>query len=904
MKLNSIKYFLIVCFFTLFSILTYASLLDGLIAYWEFNGDATDASGNGHDGTVVGATLTTDRFGNEDAAYSFDGYDFITVPDSPDFTLGSNPFTITVWSKLDALSTDGGYYLMGHDEGPGTTRKWIFFQGNSSIYFITTPVGWLYLGPYDFQVGDWHHLAIRRDGDLLTAFVDGTPIGSAAFTATIPDPVAPLWIGDAEDEHPGRNYRGSIDSVRIYSRALSQDEIQSLVDEPNPFTNNPPILDPIGNQTVTSGSLLTLNVVANDPDGDNLILRTSSLPDGAVFQDNGDGTGIFSWPTTESNSGCYPPVTFSATDDGSPSLSDSEEITICVSPENNPPVLTPIGNQAIESGELLTIHVTATDPDDDLLVITASDLPIGATFTDHGDGTADFNWLPALDVVGIYDVTFIVSDNGDPPLSDYETISISVSGNQPPVLDPVGDQEIDGGDTLRILLTATDPDGDQLTMSAANLPTGATFTDAGDGTAVFLWTPPVNLTGNFPVTFTVVDNGVPPASDWESIIINVDDTNRPPYQYRIGNRVIHPDEPLTLRFHANDPEGNELRFTIDNPPEGSIFTPNNDEGWAEFAWLPGPEDVGNFRLGFIVTDNALPMASDWEYVAITVGEINRPPVLAPVGNHLIDADNELSITLIARDPDGDELFFTVQDLPSGANFIDNNNGTALFNWTPTVEAVGNHGVTLSVSDGDEADNERIVITVGEINRPPHLNPLGDWSVKEGDELWIPIITNDPDGDAITLTVSNIPPGAVFEDYHNGTAVLQWSPDEEADVEITIVATDSGSPSESASENISIVVKDACEVPEPPEDLKARITRNYVLLRWSSSEDADEYSIYRRVNEIDPFEIIGTTSAISYRDRDYAMGDEFDQLEYYITASNDCGESVSSTLIIVKPKGNR
>ncbi|CAB1084490.1 hypothetical protein D1AOALGA4SA_12010 [Olavius algarvensis Delta 1 endosymbiont] len=67
---------------------------------------------------------------------------------------------------------------------------------------------------------------------MLTALVDGQPIGSAAFSSTIPDPAASLWLGDAEDQHSGRNYRGSLDDVRIYSRALSTDEIGKLANVP------------------------------------------------------------------------------------------------------------------------------------------------------------------------------------------------------------------------------------------------------------------------------------------------------------------------------------------------------------------------------------------------------------------------------------------------------------------------------------------------------------------------------------------------------------------------------------------------------------------------------------------------------------------------------------------------
>ncbi|MBF0368929.1 MAG: hypothetical protein HQL52_05655 [Magnetococcales bacterium] len=60
-------------FFGLLAGTAHADLNDGLVAYYPFNGDATDESGNGYDGTVSGASLTTDRLGVADSAYSFDG---------------------------------------------------------------------------------------------------------------------------------------------------------------------------------------------------------------------------------------------------------------------------------------------------------------------------------------------------------------------------------------------------------------------------------------------------------------------------------------------------------------------------------------------------------------------------------------------------------------------------------------------------------------------------------------------------------------------------------------------------------------------------------------------------------------------------------------------------------------
>jgi len=74
----------LMCVFLLvFAFVNYANadLDDGLVAYYPFDGDATDSSGNGHDGTVYGATLVVDRNGQANGAYSFDGQnDYIKIP--------------------------------------------------------------------------------------------------------------------------------------------------------------------------------------------------------------------------------------------------------------------------------------------------------------------------------------------------------------------------------------------------------------------------------------------------------------------------------------------------------------------------------------------------------------------------------------------------------------------------------------------------------------------------------------------------------------------------------------------------------------------------------------------------------------------------------------------------------
>ena len=71
---------------------------NGLVGYWPFTGNANDLSGNGYNGTVNGATLTTDRFGVANRAYSFDGNDWIEINNNPNQNVGAGSFTLSCWA--------------------------------------------------------------------------------------------------------------------------------------------------------------------------------------------------------------------------------------------------------------------------------------------------------------------------------------------------------------------------------------------------------------------------------------------------------------------------------------------------------------------------------------------------------------------------------------------------------------------------------------------------------------------------------------------------------------------------------------------------------------------------------------------------------------------------------------
>ena len=230
----------------------------------------------------------------------------------------------------------------------------------------------------------------------------------------------------------------------------------------------------------------------------------------------------------------YTALEFKVRDDGGTTKSGidldvtARTMTINVTATNLPPVLTPIGSKSVNEGQILSFNVTATDPDLDPLMLSASlappesGLPPHASFTDHGDGTGTFTFDPDYSQAGIYSVVFKASDG---LLEASETVPITVNNvNRPPVLATIGPRSIIAGQTLTIDVSATDLDLDPLTLAAnlappaSGLPTHASFIDHGNGTASFTFTPDGTQLGVYLIVFKAFDGSL---EDDETVPITV-----------------------------------------------------------------------------------------------------------------------------------------------------------------------------------------------------------------------------------------------------------------------------------------------------------------------------------------------------------------------------------------------
>ncbi|MEZ4333196.1 MAG: Ig-like domain-containing protein [Myxococcota bacterium] len=275
--------------------------------------------------------------------------------------------------------------------------------------------------------------------------------------------------------------------------------------------------------------------------------------------------------------------------------------------------------------------------------------------------------------------------------ADVTPFCSAPAANRAPSFAPIAAQTATVGSPFALTVTATDPDGDALLLSAGNAPSGSSFVDDGNGTGRFSWTPTAAQLGAHAVTFHVTDTGTPMAVASLEVSIAVGQAvNRPPVLDPIGNQQLDPGQTLDFTLSATDPEGQSLAFSATGLPAGAALL------GADFAWTPDATQIGQHTIVFTVTDTGSPAASDSETVVFTVGRINRPPVLSAIGNRQVQVGSELRVGLTATDPDADPIALDCTDLPVDAVFTDFDDGTAEIVWMPSAAA--RSSVTCTATD--------------------------------------------------------------------------------------------------------------------------------------------------------------------------------------------------------------
>lgn len=367
----------------------------------------------------------------------------------------------------------------------------------------------------------------------------------------------------------------------------------------NNLENLPPVLERIEDVTVDERQLVSIQLVASDPDSTQDQLRYSTLraPAGSSIDPT---TGLFTWTPNAYAGGLRFGIDVQVTDETG--LSDTKTFRVTVNDvvENIAPVLAEIEDREVNHGDLLSVQFTATDEDSsqDQLRYAALRSPIGSSL-DPVSGL--FTWTPNAFARGLtFGIDIQVTD--ETGLTDVQTFRVAVAeaDSRAPVLALIEDQTTTVRQTIRVQLVATDNDSqpDQLRYSALRSPIGSVL-DPESG--LFSWTPNASAAGlRFGIDVRVTDEtGL---SDTKTFRISVDESDGlAPVLGDIENQTISAGELINVQLTATDADSDldDLRFTALRSPVGSTLDPVT----GLFRWTPNSFAEGlTFGVDVQVTD--------------------------------------------------------------------------------------------------------------------------------------------------------------------------------------------------------------------------------------------------------------------------------------------------------------
>ena len=224
--------------FIITPIASFASLNQGLVAYFPFNGNAQDESEYHNNSTVNEATLAQDRFGNENSSYYFNGQNsYIEIPDCSHLQL-ENISTLCIWInipektntneviiskfKSDTPDEDGYAIMLDIESNLQTVIK----NGNGDKFDNLK-------APFD-NYNSWTFLCmVIRDDKKLVFYIDGEKVYESEYLLQSPVGSSQSVLVGAAHYYNGQispysYYKGYIDDIRVYNRVLSVSEIQQL----------------------------------------------------------------------------------------------------------------------------------------------------------------------------------------------------------------------------------------------------------------------------------------------------------------------------------------------------------------------------------------------------------------------------------------------------------------------------------------------------------------------------------------------------------------------------------------------------------------------------------------------------------------------------------------------------
>jgi hypothetical protein len=534
-----------------------------------------------------------------------------------------------------------------------------------------------------------------------------------------------IWDGDC-DALKGTPHNGHVGTYWVNLKAIAttggSDERQFDID----VINRPPDIE---TEDVTEISQNEEYYVDYNSSDDLLGVITWHLDTNASWLMFDTTTGVLNGTPGNDDVGLYR-VNVSV-DDGNGGWNWSD-FNLTVIDVNDPPVISTEDVLIAYEDELYQVDYTATDADAYDTVFKWSLLG-NATWLVISEEYGILNGTPTNDDVGIYNVTVMVSDVSNGTDSHNFLLEVINTNDKPIWEDVPEDVELYGGDSLKFDVNATDVDvGDSLRYDLVTEPNTDLWINADSG--VIEWM--VSISKLKITTFPFLIKAQLSVTDGNltaSYGFNITILNSPPITTLLApaNRSIVKTMEPTLKWKGDDPEGDPLVYDVylgehlsdvmamkeEDLVVGGITNISHDivglEKGSTYYWTVVPHDqwtrgrCTNGVFMFTVSDVAI---------------MNNPPSIPQIPKQKTTVGKEFRMVIEGQDPDPWDLSNITYDLEHRPEGMAMDPVTGEMTWTPEKDQIGEHQVTVRISDGKLSSNSTFVIVVKKANKQtPGLN---------------------------------------------------------------------------------------------------------------------------------------------------------------------------------------
>ncbi|NEP56504.1 MAG: tandem-95 repeat protein, partial [Symploca sp. SIO2G7] len=575
--------------------------------------------------------------------------------------------------------------------------------------------------------------------------------------------------------------------------------------------------------TAHVNELLRYNATATDADNDVLIYDLLVKPEGMAVD---PATGTVIWQPTVEQAGQTYDVLLRVRD-GQGGF-DLQSFQVAVDAINTPSTITSTPPSQAVVGLPYQYRLRVQDAEGDEFTFQLVEAPNGATI----DATTGvLNYTPTTAQIGDQPFTILVSDGQGGETTQTFTLSVVADApNDSPVITSTP-REVAALDRPYLYqIDAFDANGDPLTYTLDNAPSGITIDDAG----LLTWTPTADQFGTNTITLQVADGRGGTAVQDFTVEVMSQVVNQAPSITSIPIYAATAHRGYQYNVTASDPDGDLLVWSLEAAPLGMSI----DAQSGTILWTPTLEQVGTHEVIVQTLDSFGSFATQTFEVAVR--GINTPPVIASTPPTQAVAGRAYTYTIEATDTDNDPLAFSLLNAPTGMTL----NG-GVIEWTPDNSQLGIQTVDVLVEDGQggaATQTFNVAVLATPPNSPPVITSQPGFVATAEFTYEYTLTAFDPDGDVLEYELLDAPAGMTLD---ASTGLLQWTPTlaQQGTTSVRVAVTDPSGGRGSQSFPLLVRVNEAPEITsEPIESATANGLYRYDIRATDPNADPLSYTL--------------------------------------------------------------